>query len=72
MRKIYLDYASLTPLDRKVQKEIRKYSMGDYTNPSALYASAVKAKKALEDAKNRVAKVLHAHADEIIFTAGSI
>lgn len=70
MKRIYLDYASLTPIDRKVQKEIKKYSTGDYSNPSALYASAVKAKKALEDAKNRVAKVLHAHADEIVFTSG--
>ena len=70
MARIYLDYASLTPIDRKVTREMKKYSTGDYTNPSALYASAVKAKKALEDAKIRVAKVLHAHADEIIFTSG--
>ncbi|MDQ5893574.1 MAG: hypothetical protein QG640_586 [Patescibacteria group bacterium] len=70
MTRIYLDYASLTPIDRKVMREMKKYSTGDYTNPSALYVSAVKAKKAFEDAKNRVAKVLHAHADEIIFTSG--
>lgn len=70
MKWIYLDYASLTPIDKKVMREIKKYSKGDYTNPSALYSSAVKAKNALEDAKNRIAKVLHAHSDEIIFTSG--
>ncbi|MEK7463957.1 MAG: cysteine desulfurase family protein [Patescibacteria group bacterium] len=70
MKRIYLDYASLTPIDKKVLREMKKYSTGDYTNPSALYASAVKAKKTLEDSKTRVAKVLHAHADEIIFTSG--
>lgn len=70
MKRIYLDYASLTPIDKGVMKQMKKYSTGDYTNPSALYLSAVNAKRALEDAKNRVAKVLHAHPDEIIFTSG--
>lgn len=70
MKRIYLDYASLTPIDSGVMREMKKYSKGDYGNPSALYASAVKAKNALEDAKIRIAKVLHAHADEIIFTSG--
>jgi cysteine desulfurase len=68
MKKIYLDYASLTPIDRKVAKEIKKYSSADYGNPSALYTSAVKSKKAVQDARVRIAKVLHAHADEIYFT----
>lgn len=70
MKRIYLDYASLTPIDKRVSKVINKYSTGEFSNPSALYASAVKAKKALEDAKTRIAKILHAHADEIIFTSG--
>ena len=70
MRRIYLDYASLTPIDKRVSKIVNKYSTGDYSNPSALYASAVNAKKAMEDAKVRIAKILHAHADEILFTSG--
>jgi cysteine desulfurase len=70
MKRIYLDYASLTPIDTKVMREMKKYSDEEYTNPSALYASAMKARKALDDAKSRVAKVLHAHPDEIIFTSG--
>lgn len=70
MKKMYLDYASLTPIDRRVMKEIKKYSGADYGNPSALYASAVAAKKAVESAKKRIAAVLHAHSDEIVFTSG--
>jgi cysteine desulfurase len=70
MKRIYLDYASLTPVDKKVSKVLNRYSTGEYTNPSALYTSAVKAKKAMEDAKVRIAKVLHAHPDEILFTSG--
>lgn len=70
MKRIYLDYASLTPIDKQVLKQIKKYSTEDYTNPLALYSSAVSAKKVMDDARNQVAKVLHAHADEIIFTSG--
>jgi cysteine desulfurase len=68
--RIYLDYASLTPIDKRVFKEIKKYYNMDYTNPSSLYLSGVKAQNALENAKRRVAKVLHAHSDEIVFTSG--
>lgn len=70
MKRIYLDYASLTPIDKKVKKIMNQYMSEDYSNPSALYASAVAAKRALNDAKARVAKVLHAHSDEIVFTSG--
>lgn len=68
--KIYLDYASLTPVDKKVLKETKRFSSVEYSNPSALYTSAVKAKNALDSAKSRVAKILNAHPDEIIFTSG--
>ena len=70
MKPIYLDYVSLTPINKEVIKIVKKYSSGEYTNPSALYTSAIKAKKAIEDARIRIAKILHAHADEIIFTSG--
>ncbi len=70
MKRIYLDYASLTPIDKGVMKVMKKYSTDDYTNSSSLYASGVAAKKAVLDAKTRIAKALHAHADEILFTSG--
>ncbi len=70
MKKVYLDYASLTPIDKGVLKAIKKYSSSGYSNPSALHASGVSAKKAVLDARERIAKALHAHADEIMFTSG--
>jgi len=70
MIRIYLDYASLTPVDKRVRKVVKKYETGKYSNPSALYATGVAAKKALEEAQARIAKILHAHPDEIIFTSG--
>jgi cysteine desulfurase len=70
MKRIYLDYASLTPVDKKVKKILNKYSTTEYTNPSALYSSAINAKRAIENAKVRISKIIHAHPDEIIFTSG--
>jgi cysteine desulfurase len=70
MKRIYLDYASLTPVDRRVFSVIKRYSDPKYTNPSALYQSAVDAKLAVDEAKIRIANILHAHPDELIFTSG--
>jgi cysteine desulfurase len=70
MKRIYLDYASLTPIDKGVMKEIRKYSKDEYTNPSSIYSSGVKAFNAIKDARTRISNVLHAHPDEILFTSG--
>lgn len=70
MKRIYLDYASLTPIDKQVRRVIERYETEDYMNPSALYASGVVAKKAVLEAQERIAKIIHAHADEIIFTSG--
>ncbi len=69
-RRIYLDYASLTPIDPRVEREVSKYSSGEFANPSSLYAEGVAAKKALADARKKVADFIHAHPDEIIFTSG--
>ncbi len=69
-RRIYLDYASLTPIDPRVIREVTLYSSDKYANPSSLYSEGVAAKKALQDARNIVADFIHAHSDEITFTSG--
>jgi len=33
MKRIYLDYASLTPIDARVLREMKRYSSAEYTNP---------------------------------------
>lgn len=46
------------------------YASGTEANPSALHELGAAEKRKLEDARARVAKVLGAHPDEIIFTSG--
>ena len=69
-RRIYLDYASLTPIDKRVLATMKKYSHNDYANPSSWYKEGVAAKKVLESARTSVAKSINAHADEMVFTGG--
>ncbi len=75
-KKIYADYATLTPISDKVlgvyTRAYKEYSK----NPSALYASAVMSKKRLDLARKEVARLLSdtslhsVHADEVFFTSG--
>jgi len=69
-KRVYLDYASLTPVDKRVQREIKKYSKPQYANPSSLYKEGVLAKKALEEGRKKSADFLGAQPDEIVFTGG--
>lgn len=68
--RIYLDYASLTPIDPEVVKEMALYSGVEYANPSSLYKEGVAAKKAMEEARKKAAAFIGAHSDEVIFTSG--
>jgi cysteine desulfurase len=70
MKRIYLDYASLTPIDKGVLQTINKYSDEKYANPDALYLSAINAKKVVNESKTKIAEIIHAHSDEIVFTSG--
>jgi cysteine desulfurase len=69
-KKIYLDYASLTPIDKGVLDIVNKYSGIEYGNPDSIHSSGVKAKKVLNGAKEIIVNTIHAHPDEILFTSG--
>ncbi len=66
----YLDGASTTALSDKVVKAMQPYWQKDFGNPSSLYKSGLTAKKALTEARSKIANILSARPQEIIFTAG--
>jgi cysteine desulfurase len=68
-RKIYLDYASATPIDRDVLKLIHSSDRRIFANPNALYKDAVFARQKIEGARSKIAQLINAHSDEIIFTS---
>jgi len=67
---IYLDYAAATPVDPAVLEAMRPYLSDNFYNPSATYSAALAVKKAVAEARSKVAHWLGARASEIIFTAG--
>lgn len=69
-KRVYLDYAASTPLDGRVQKAMLA-SIGNFANPSAVYQSALEARRVLEGARKECALFLQCNSDEIVFTSGA-
>jgi cysteine desulfurase len=67
---IYMDHAATTPVNAEVLEAMLPYFTRNFGNPSSLYALAQDAAKALDDAREQVAKVLNCRANEVIFTSG--
>lgn len=66
----YFDYAATTPTRAEVVEEMMGYLSESYGNPSSIYSIARGNKKAVEDSREKIAKVLNAEKGEIYFTAG--
>ena len=65
---VYLDYAATTPVDPRVVEAMRPYWLTDWGNPSSVYAVGRRARRALDDARDRIAQVLNCRANEIVFS----
>lgn len=68
MKRIYLDYAATTPVDKEVLEVMLPFFTEQFDNPSALYSQKVKYE--LENARKQVANAVGAKPSEIIFTSG--
>ena len=66
--KVYLDHGATTPVDKEVVKAMLPYYTKDFGNASSLHQFGQKAKEALENARDVIAKKLNAEPKEIIFT----
>lgn len=70
-KRIYMDYAAATPLDKTVASAMQPYLINRFYNPSSLYTPARQIRDEVEAARSRVAKILVAKPSEVIFTAGA-
>lgn len=68
VKRIYLDHAAATPLDPRVLAAMKPFLTKEFGNGSALYREGVIAKNALLASRKKVAQILFAHPDEIVFT----
>lgn len=70
MERIYLDYAATAPCDPEVLKAMEPYFFDKFGNPASIHSFGQEAKKAMEDAREVLAKFLGAKPEEIVFTSG--
>ncbi|HQK63684.1 MAG TPA: cysteine desulfurase family protein, partial [Candidatus Staskawiczbacteria bacterium] len=68
MKRIYLDYAATTPVDKRVKKEMQKTPWG---NTMSLHSFGQEAKLALENGRQVLADMINANANEIVFTGSA-
>lgn len=70
MKPIYLDYAATTPVEPQVAQAMQPYFLEHFGNPSSPHAFGREAKKAVEDARQRMAELIGAQPSEMIFNSG--
>jgi cysteine desulfurase len=70
MRRIYLDHAATTPARPEVVKAMLPYFTDASANPSSIYSYGQEARRAVEEARTRVAELIGARSEEIVFTSG--
>ena len=71
MKKIYLDYAATTPVDKRVVKAMLPYFTEKFGNTMSIHSLGQEAKLVLENSRETVANLIKVKANEIIFTSSA-
>ena len=67
---IYMDHAATTPVRPEVMEAMLPYFTQRFGNASSLYTLAQESRKALDEARETVARVLGSRPSEVVFTSG--
>lgn len=70
MENIYFDNAATTKLDEEVLQEMIPYLKENYGNASSIYKLGRESRKAVEESREKIARILNCKSNEIYFTAG--
>lgn len=70
MKHIYLDHAASTPIHPEVAEVMMSVMREQYGNASSIHSYGRAAKKMVNGARDRIAKVLGCRSDELVFTSG--
>lgn len=70
MNRIYLDYAATTPIHPEAVAAMMPYLSDAFGNPSSIYSFGQEAKAAMEEARDKIAALIGARSEEIVFTSG--
>jgi cysteine desulfurase len=67
---VYMDYNATAPVRREAMETYNRAMRDGYGNPSSTHAAGRRARRILDDARDRVASTIGAGAPELYFTAG--
>ena len=70
MTRIYMDHSATTPLDPRVLDAMLPYFSEFYGNSLAVHSFGREAEHAIETSREMVARLLHCHPHEVVFTSG--
>ena len=70
MRRVYLDHAATTPVRPEVFEAMVPYLTERFGNPSSIHSFGREARMELDKARERVAALIGAEPQEIVFTGG--
>ncbi len=70
MRRIYLDYAATTPTHPEVVEAMLAYLSDVFGNPSSIHSFGQEAKAVVEESRDKIAALVGARSEEIVFTSG--
>ena len=70
MKRIYLDYAATTPTRAEVKEAMLPYFDSRFGNPSSIHSFGQESRGAVEEAREKVASLIGARNEEIVFTSG--
>ncbi|MBE3122926.1 MAG: cysteine desulfurase [Thermoplasmata archaeon] len=71
MPRIYLDHASSMPVDSRVFDFAKPYLMKSHGNPSSLHSVGLEARRAIEEARSKIAGLINAENENTIIFTGS-
>ncbi len=70
-KRIYLDYAATTPVDKRVLKEMLPFFYEKFGNTASSHSFGREAKKVLEKCREKMAQILGVEKEEIFFTSSA-
>lgn len=70
MKNVYMDYSATTYVKPEVLEEMLPYFTQKFGNPSSFYGISRETKKAIDKAREQIAKALNCLPEEVYFTGG--
>ncbi len=70
MNRVYLDFNATTPVEPAVLDAMLPYFSAEFGNAASIHTPGQRARAAVETAREQVAALIGAHAQEIVFTSG--